>query len=81
MTDNLNGTLASIVAAQKIFCEQHFASFVASPPDSKLGFALSTKGKLPINGLRHPVAGDTNGWYIWCGEEFSHDAVFCPSPR
>jgi len=19
---------------------------------------------MPINGLRHPVAGDTNGWYI-----------------
>jgi hypothetical protein len=24
-----------------------------SPPDSKLGFALSTNGKLPVNGLRH----------------------------
>lgn len=24
-----------------------------------------------MNGLRHPATGDTNGWYIWFGEEFS----------
>lgn len=22
----------------------------------------------PLNGLRHPPAGDTSGWYIWAGE-------------
>jgi hypothetical protein len=21
--------------------------------------------------LRHPVADDISGWYLWCGEEFS----------
>ncbi len=65
MADKLKDTLASITAVQKTFCEQHLASFVASPPGSKLGFALTTKGKLPINGLRHPIADDTNGWYIF----------------
>ena len=24
---------------------------------------------MPINGLRHPIQGDTTGWYIWAGGE------------
>ena len=39
--------------------------------DSKLGIALSTLKKDPINGLRHPVTDDANGWYIWCGDDIS----------
>ena len=65
-----------IVAAQKVVCVEHAVGYVASLPESKLGLALSTKGKIPINGLRHPVVGDTNGWYIWCGEDFSNDGKF-----
>jgi hypothetical protein len=65
-----------IVSAQKATCAQHAVSYVPSLPESKLGFALSTTGKLPINGLRHPVVNDTNGWYIWCGEEFSNDPAY-----
>jgi len=68
--------LTAITTAQRTMCEQYAASFVAAPPNSKLGLALTTKGKMPINGLRHPVTDDTNGWYIWCGEDFSHDAEF-----
>jgi hypothetical protein len=70
MTDEL------IVVSQKAFCVEHAAEYEASLPESKLGFACSTKGKIPINGLRHPAVGDTNGWYIWCGEDFSNDAKF-----
>ncbi len=44
--------------------------------EEKLGIALSTIGKLPINGLRHPVKNGTCGWYIWCGEEISDDPDF-----
>jgi hypothetical protein len=29
-----------------------------------------------VNGLRHPPATDTSGWYIWFGEEFSTEADF-----
>ena len=43
---------------------------------SKLGIALNTIGKQPINGLRHPCENETNGWYIWCGEELSNDEDF-----
>ena len=48
------------------------------PPDAeeKLGIALSTIGKMPINGLRHPIENGTCGWYIWCGEKLSEDVEF-----
>ena len=29
-----------------------------------------------MNGLRHPAQGDTSGWYLWCGEEFSTSTEF-----
>jgi len=44
--------------------------------NDKLGIALSTIGKTPINGLRHPTENGTCGWYIWCGEELSEDPDF-----
>ena len=44
--------------------------------NSKLGIALKTLGKQPINGLRHRPEGETNGWYIWCGNEFSTNQDF-----
>lgn len=43
---------------------------------TKLGLALCTLGKLPINGLRHPPTDTTNGWYIWCGNEMSTSTDF-----
>jgi hypothetical protein len=67
---------AEIDEAQRLFCSQHASVYVPVLGDSKTGFASSTKGLNPINGLRHPAAGDTSGWYIWCGETFSEAADF-----
>lgn len=64
-------SLSSMEEVQQNFCREKNAPFVASPPESKLGVALATLDRSPINGLRHPASGDTNGWYIWGGEEFS----------
>ena len=48
-------------------------------PNSRVGFALETQGRVPFNGLRHPPEGNMNGWYLWCGEEFpSDDDAFSP---
>jgi hypothetical protein len=60
-----------IEETQKDICRQYATEYVAVRGSDKTGFALSTKGLTPINGLRHPVAGETSGWYIWCGENFS----------
>lgn len=47
-------------------------------PESRLGIALQTIGTMPINGLRHSVEGDSNGWYIWCGEYSEDEDFFQP---
>jgi len=47
-------------------------------PESCLGIAIQTIGKMPIHALRHPVEGDTNGWYIWCGGYSEEEDFFQP---
>lgn len=42
----------------------------APHPGEKLGIALATVGKLPINGLRIRLDG-TCGWFIWAGRDAS----------
>jgi hypothetical protein len=61
---------------QRTLCNRFGAAFVITPPNEKIGFASSTAGLMPINGLRHPVTPGTSGWYIWCGETFSESADF-----
>jgi len=63
---------------QKALCKQYGKDFVPCPPDSKIGLAIQTLGKTPINGLRHPPVGSTNGWYIWAGEYSSDKDFFEP---
>lgn len=51
---------------------------VESEPMSKIGIAIQSLAQRPIHGLRHPAEGDTNGWYIWCGEYSEVDDFFQP---
>jgi hypothetical protein len=58
-------------------CEKYGATPCEAPEHLKAGIATSvTSEAIPVNGLRHPPAGDTTGWYIWGGEELSHDPSF-----
>lgn len=62
---------------QLTICRKYNAPFVESNLSMKVGISLNVRdGILPINGLRHPIEGDTSGWYIWAGEEFSEDPNF-----
>lgn len=64
---------------QQQLCMNFNCDCVPSDPSSKVGLALHTRERLPMNGLRHPPQGDTNGWYLWGGEEFpSGDDAFSP---
>lgn len=64
---------------QQEFSQQFGCECVPADPDSKVGFALDTQDRLPLNGLRHPPDGDTTGWYLWGGEEIpSNDDAFSP---
>jgi hypothetical protein len=66
-------------AEQRQFCRERNIEFFPVKGSSKLGFALTTLGLTPLNGLRHPEAADTNGWYLWAGEVRSEaDDFFSP---
>ena len=62
---------------QRDLAHRFGASFAVCPHDSKLGIASGVAAGLwPLHGLRHPVTGSTNGWYLWAGEELSEDPDF-----
>jgi hypothetical protein len=67
---------AEIEIAQKAFCRERGLAYVPAPPTVNSGLALSTKGRKPINGLRHSPEHGTTGWYIWSGEDFSNSPDF-----
>lgn len=72
--------LSKIQAIQQEICHKYGSIYVPSPIHLKVGIALNVKtGIWPINGLRHPLEGDTSGWYIWAGEEMGiEDDFFQP---
>ena len=62
---------------QELFCAKH--GLTASPvcAEGMLGISRDfDPSRFPINGLRHRLEGETCGWYIWSGEEWSDDADF-----
>jgi hypothetical protein len=61
---------------QREICKKNGSEYVPSEPFKKLGIAMKTMEKMPINALRHPAESDTCGWYIWAGETFSEDPDF-----
>ncbi len=63
---------------QIAICEKYNTDVYPAPSASKMGVSENVRNKnlYPINGLRHPPEGDTNGWYIWAGETFSDDDNF-----
>jgi hypothetical protein len=57
-------------------CERLGAEQLIPEAGSKLGLALITLGRMPIRGDRCPPENGTNGWYIWCGDQWSDDPNF-----
>ena len=67
----------AIETDQRRVCEQVGAEWLLCPSFSIVGVSASVKaGAKPLNGLRHLAVGDTCGWYIWGGEEWSDDPDF-----
>ena len=68
-----------MTGSQAAVCDRFGVECRASEPLHKVGLALSSLGLQPLNGLRHPPAGDTTGWYIWGGLDLStSDDFFQP---
>jgi len=69
--------IESIEGEQMALSKKYNAAFLESPNNLKVGISRNVKdGARPVNGLRHPPEGDTTGWYIWGGEEYSEDPDF-----
>lgn len=64
------------IKREQTICEWVGVKPCTPNPGTKIGIALSTIGKSPIHGLRHPETEETNGWYIWCGDELSQEDDF-----
>lgn len=43
---------------------------------TKVGIALQTRGRLPLNAVRHAPENGTCGWYIWWGDSLTEDTDF-----
>jgi hypothetical protein len=67
---------SKLVRIQKSVCSRFQTKFVESKNELKVGIALQTLGQTPLNALRHPIEGDTTGWYIWAGEQMSEEVNF-----
>ncbi|MFL1565401.1 hypothetical protein ACI77J_30115 [Pseudomonas sp. O64] len=70
--------------AVRVRKEQSICEWQGVTPDrpqsgSKIGIALGTLGLQPINGLRVNPENGTNGWYLWCGMEWSEADDFFSS--
>lgn len=62
---------------QKTICQKYGTDYFESPLSLKVGISRNVReGALPLNGVRYQPEGDTSGWYIWGGEEFSEDPDF-----
>ena len=61
---------------QRRICEAYGAEFTPPSPGSKLGIALQTMDRTPINAVRHQPRGTTCGWYIFAGDEWSDATDF-----
>lgn len=75
------GALSGHPTPEQLEVALRFGSEARPPlPGEKVGIARNVlDGLIPLNGLRHPVAGDVCGWYIWAGEELSEaDDFFVP---
>jgi hypothetical protein len=67
----------AIPELQKALCARFEVAHVPAPPHLKAGVAANFCGGIvPLNGLRHPPASGTTGWFLWGGETLSDDSGF-----
>jgi hypothetical protein len=70
-----------LIEIQKQICNKYGLKFEPCELHLKVGISLDIKEKsitMPIHALRHPIQGDTTGWYIWAGNYSENDDFFKP---
>jgi hypothetical protein len=66
------------IVAQRTICERYGAEFYHTDPYQVIGVANNVQDKtlFPINGVRHPIEGQSTGWYVWRGDVLSTEDDF-----
>jgi len=68
-----------ITMAQEAICRRYGSPYAPAHLILKIGINRNFNPQsFPINGLRHPPAGDTTGWYVWSGEWSDDPQFFLP---
>jgi hypothetical protein len=71
--------MSEISDSQNKVCKKHNVAPTPSPYDSVCGVEnLVLNNQYPIHGLRHPLEGQTNGWYLWSGDYKTDEDFFKP---
>lgn len=66
-----------LISIQEQLCSRFGAEYLQCGSNDKVGISRNVReGARPVNGLRVRPEGDTCGWYIWGGEEWSDDPDF-----
>ena len=69
--------MTELIKQQQETCSRCGAEYEPSSPDLILGISRNfSSGIWPLNGLRHPQQGQTCGWYLWAGEQWSEEEDF-----
>ena len=70
-------SMSNLIAQQKEICLRFGAQYEPAASNLMLGISKNfLSGELPLNGLRHPLEGQSCGWFLWAGAEFSEATDF-----
>ncbi|MEV8471783.1 hypothetical protein [Ralstonia sp. UNC404CL21Col] len=62
---------------QLAVCQRFHAEYFGCDKMLKVGVSRNVRERLrPLNGLQLKLEGETSGWYIWAGEQFSESPDF-----
>ena len=71
------GVNAGSVNPQLAVCQRFHTKYFGCDQMLKVGISRNVReGLRPLNGLRLKPEGETSGWYIWAGEQFSEAPDF-----
>ncbi len=59
-------------------CQRFNSNFVPPEQTQKVGIAMNSLQRLPLNALRLAPTEDTSGWYVWGGEISDSPDFFAP---
>ena len=67
---------SEIELTQRELCTRFNVEFMPPERGTTLGFAVTSRDKKPVYGIRHLPHMNTNGWYVWCGDKTDDSSFF-----